>query len=124
MMPNPVSNEVWSVLGQWIVYGASISGAVMAIAQFIKWIRSKTTVARLEEIVNKHSQFLENDNKRISYLEEQEQRNISTLEDMHNLNRLSVKALQALLKSNLDGNNRESVKEANDEIQKYLNEKI
>ena len=124
MMPNPVSNEVWSVIGQWIVYGASISGAVMAIAQFIKWIRSKTTVAKLEEIVNKHSQFLENDNKRISYLEEQEQRNISTLEDMHNLNRLSVKALQALLKSNLDGNNRDSVKEANDEIQKYLNEKI
>ena len=124
MMPNPVSNEVWSVIGQWIVYGASISGAVMAIAQFIKWIRSKTTVARLEEIVNKHSQFLENDNKRIAYLEEQERRNTSTLEDMHNLNRLSVKALQALLKSNLDGNNRESVKEANDEIQKYLNEKI
>nr|DAD77428.1 MAG TPA: hypothetical protein [Siphoviridae sp. ctulf7] len=124
MTPNPISIEVWSVIGQWIVYGASLTGAVMAIAQFLKWIRSKTTVAKLEERVNKHDEYLVNDNERIKSLEQLYNSNKSDLEDIHTLMRLSIKASQALLKSNLDGNNREAVEEANTEIQNYLNGKI
>lgn len=123
-MPNPISNEVWVIIGQWLVYGASLTGAVMAIAQFIKWLRSKTTVAKLEERVNKHSEYLDNDDKRIKSLEQLYTNNKSDLEDIHTLMRLSIKASQALLKNNLDGNNREAVEEANAEIQNYLNGKI
>lgn len=123
-MPSPISNEVWVVIGQWLVYGASLTGAVMAIAQFIKWLRSKTTVAKLEERVNKHSEYLDNDDKRIKSLEQLYSNNKSDLEDIHTLMRLSIKASQALLKNNLDGNNREAVEEANAEIQNYLNGKI
>lgn len=123
-MPSPISNEVWVVIGQWLVYGASLTGAVMAIAQFIKWLRSKTTVAKLEEQVNKHSKYLDNDDKRIKSLEQLYTNNKSDLEDIHTLMRLSIKASQALLKNNLDGNNREAVEEANAEIQNYLNGKI
>lgn len=123
-MPNPISNEVWVVIGQWLVYGASLTGAVMAIAQFIKWIRSKTTVAKLEERVNKHSEYLDNDDKRIKSLEQLYSSNKTDLEDIHTLMRLSIKASQALLKNNLDGNNRAAVEEANAEIQNYLNGKI
>lgn len=123
-MPSPISNEVWIVIGQWLVYGASLTGAVMAIAQFIKWLRSKTTVAKLEEQVNKHSEYLNNDDKRIKSLEQLYTNNKSDLEDIHTLMRLSIKASQALLKNNLDGNNREAVEEANAEIQNYLNGKI
>lgn len=123
-MPNTISNEVWVVIGQWLVYGASLTGAVMAIAQFIKWIRSKTTVAKLEERVNKHAEYLNNDDKRIKSLEQLYSSNKTDLEDIHTLMRLSIKASQALLKNNLDGNNREAVEEANAEIQNYLNGKI
>ena len=135
-MPNPISNEVWIVIGQWLVYGASLTGAVMAIARFIKWIRSKTTVAKLEERINKHTEYLNNDDKRIKSLEQLYSSNKTggltmtntasetDLEDIHALMRLSIKASQALLKNNLDGNNREAVEEANAEIQNYLNGKI
>lgn len=123
-MPNPISNEVWVVIGQWLVYGASLTGAVMGIAQFIKWIRSKTTVAKLEERVNKHAEYLNNDDKRIKSLEQLYSSNKTDLEDIHTLMRLSIKASQALLKNNLDGNNRKAVEEANAEIQNYLNGKI
>lgn len=123
-MPNPISNEVWVVIGQWLVYGSSLTGAVMAIAQFIKWIRSKTTVAKLEERVNKHAEYLNNDDKRIKSLEQLYSSNKTDLEDIHTLMRLSIKASQALLKNNLDGNNRKAVEEANAEIQNYLNGKI
>lgn len=123
-MPHPISNEVWSVIGQWIVYGASLTGAIMAIAKFVSWIRSKTTVAKLEEKASRHSEYLDNDNKRIKALEQLYNNNKSDLEDIHTLMRLSIKASQALLKSNLDGNNREAVEEANTEIQNYLNGKI
>lgn len=123
-MPHPISNEVWSIIGQWIVYGASLTGAVMAIAKFINWIRSKTTVVKLEEKVNRHTEYLDNDDKRIKALEQLYSSNKSDLEDIHTLMRLSIKASQALLKSNLDGNNRDAVEEANIEIQNYLNGKI
>lgn len=124
MTPNPISIEVWSVIGQWIVYGASLTGAIMAIAKFVSWIRSKTTVAKLEEKVSRHSEYLDNDDKRIKALEQLYNNNKSDLEDIHTLMRLSIKASQALLKNNLDGNNREAVEEANAEIQNYLNGKI
>ena len=123
-MPHPISNEVWSVIGQWIVYGASLTGAIMAIVKFVSWIRSKTTVAKLEEKISRHSEYLDNDDKRIKALEQLYNNNKSDLEDIHTLMRLSIKASQALLKSNLDGNNREAVEEANTEIQNYLNGKI
>lgn len=123
-MPDPITNQVWAVIGQWLVYGASITGAVMAIAQFVKWVRSKTTVAKLEQTVNTHSELLERDHKRISSLEEKATKTESDLDDIHKLMRLSIKASQALLKSNLDGNNRDAVQDVSNEIQNYLNDQI
>ena len=96
----------------------------MAISKVVNWMRSKTTVAKLEERVNRHAQYLDADKKRIDALEKLYNSNKNDLEDIHNLMRLSIKASQALLKSNLDGNNREAVEEANTDIQNYLNGKI
>lgn len=124
-MPNAqISIEVWAVVGQWIIYGASLTGAIMGIAQFIKWCRSKTTVAKLETIIQDHSKYLNNDNERIKALESRIEKVNDDLEDIHTLLRLNVKASQALLKSNLDGNNKEAVKDASEEIQEYMTKKI
>lgn len=123
-MPDPINAQVWAIIGQWLVYGASISGAVMAIAQFIKWCRSKTTVAKLEATINEHTTYLTKDNARIKRLEERIDSVDKDLVDIHNLMRLNVKASQALLKSTLDGDNKEEIKEASKAIQEYMNNQL
>lgn len=123
-MPAPISNEVWSLIGQWIVWVSATGGAIMGAEKFVKWVRSKTTVAKLEARIDKHEAYLDNDKRRLDALESLYNSNKSDLEDIHALMRLSIKASQALLKSNLDGNNREAVEEANNNIQSYLNERI
>lgn len=124
MMPNQISVEVWAVIAQWIVYGASVTGAVMAIAKFIQWIRSKTTIAKLEEDVQRHTQLLANDNERIKTLEKQTKNMDDDIRDMHILLRLNTKAQQAIMKGLLDGNNKENIQRVSDEIQEYMNQQI
>lgn len=123
-MPEPISAQVWAVIGQWLVYGASLTGALMAIAQFIKWCRSKTTVAKLETIVTKHSEYLNKDNERLKNLEGRVDAVDKDLADIHALIRLNVKASQALLKANLDGDNKEDVRDASKAIQEYMNSQL
>lgn len=123
-MPNQISVEVWAVIAQWIVYGASVTGAVMAIAKFIQWIRSKTTIAKLEEDVQRHTQLLANDNERIKTLEKQTKNMDDDIRDMHILLRLNTKAQQAIMKGLLDGNNKENIQRVSDEIQEYMNQQI
>ena len=123
-MPEPISAQVWAVIGQWLVYGASLTGALMAIAQFIKWCRSKTTVAKLETIVTKHSEYLNKDNERLKNLEGRVDAVDKDLADIHALIRLNVKASQALLKANLDGDNKEAVRDASKASQEYMNSQL
>lgn len=123
-MPAPISTEVWATIAQWIVYGSSVGGAVMAIAKFVTWLRSKSTIAKIEEDVKKHSELLEKDNQRIKALEQQTGEVESDLKDMHVLLRLNTKAQQAIMKSLLDGNNKDNIQKVSDEIQNYLNEQI
>lgn len=124
MPTQQISMEVWAVIAQWIVYGSSIGGAVMAIAKFVTWLRSKTTLAKLEEDVKKHAKLLDNDNQRIKTLEQQTKDVESDLKDMHVLLRLNTKAQQAIMKGLLDGNNKENIQRVSDEIQNYLNDQI
>lgn len=123
-MPAPISQEVWAVIAQWIVYGASVTGAFMALVKFISWCRSKTTIAKLEQDIQAHADMLDRDNKRIIALEKHVTDIDEDLKDMHILLRLNTKAQQAIMKSLLDGNNREGIQRVSDEIQNYLNEQI
>lgn len=123
-MPAQVSVEVWALLAQWIVYGASVAGAFMAIAKFVEWCRSKTKVAQLEKDVIKHGELLDRDNKRISAVEAEIKSVNNDLKDMHILMRLNTKAQQAIMKNLLDGDNKGSIQEVSMEIQEYLNAKI
>lgn len=117
--------DVWAKLGQGIVFISSVCGAVMAIEKFVKWMRSRTTIAKLQEKVEEHSFYLENDNKRIKGLEVKLEDSKKDREEIHEVNRLTLTAVQALLKSNLEGgNNREGMKSASDDIQKFLNNLI
>lgn len=148
-MPEPVQIEVWALLGQWIIYGGSFVGAVWGIIKFISWLRSKTTTAKLEVTVKQHSEWLDNDNKRLNTLEinahrvdqheellKKSEERLKMLEndvaeskrdreELHDLSRMTLVALQELLKSSLEGgNNRAGMQKAYDEIKEFLNNKI
>lgn len=123
-MPAPISQEVWALFAQWIVYGSALCGAVMGVAKFITWCRSKTTIAKLETDIRSHAEMLDRDNKRILALEKHVTDIDDDLKDMHVLLRLNTKAQQAIMKGLLDGDNKEGIQRVSDEIQNYLNEQI
>lgn len=124
-MPTPISVETWAVIGQWLIYGGSLAGAVAAIFSLAKKIRSKTSMARLEETVEQHTQYLDNDNKRLNALEAFATESKEDRKDIHTVERLNLVAVQALLKSNLEnGNNRSGMQDAYNKIQEFLNNQV
>ena len=123
-MPAPIEAEVWAVIGQWLVYGASLTGAVMGIAQFVKWIHSKTTVAKLEQAVNEHEVKLRNDYNSIKALENRISSAEVDSEDTHKILQLLLASNNAILQSLINGNNTEGLKKASEEIQSYLTGKV
>lgn len=116
--------ETWAVIAQWLVYGSSLTAAVMGIYKFFQWGRSKTTVAKLQADIQRHEELLDNDNIRIKKLETQGDTVEADLKDIHVLLQLSIKSNQALLKGMLDGNNEAAIRKVSDEIQDYLNSQI
>ena len=71
-----------------------------------------------------HAEMLDRDNKRIKALERHITDIDGDLHDMHTLLRLNTKAQQAIMKSLLDGNNKDGIQKVSDEIQEYLNQQI
>lgn len=123
MIPEPISAQVWAVIGQWIVYGASLTGAFTAIIQFIKWMRSKTSVAKLEAIVADHEKKLDNDYKSIKDLEHRIVTSEKDSEENHKTLRLLLASNDAILQSLIHGTDTDGLKEVSEDIQKYLRNK-
>lgn len=119
MIPDQtVSLQTWAVIGQWIVFIGTLTASIMGIAKFISWIRSKSSVAKVTETVKIHE-------TRINTLEERMDKSEEDRKDMHDVNRLTLTAVQALLKNNLEGdNNINGMQKASDAIQEYLNNMI
>ena len=123
-MPTPIQMEVWALLAQWLVYGGSVAAALMGIAKLLSYLRSKTTISKLEKEVKEHADMLDRDHKRLTALETQARTVDADLKDMHVLMKLSVKAQQAMLRGMLDGNNKVNIQRVSDELQDYLNDQI
>lgn len=99
----------------------AICGAITAVAAAAAVIVSLVKKAKvpnevqnsrldaLEEKVNTHDEYFENDDKRLKNIE--------------NGNRITQKALLALLAHGIDGNDVDGMKKAKDELQHYLIEK-
>lgn len=122
-MPESISAQVWAVIGQWLVYGASLTGAFTAIIQFIKWMRSKTSVAKLESIVADHEKKLDNDYKSIKDLEHRIVTSENDSEENHKTLRLLLASNDAILQSLIHGTDTDGLKEVSEDIQKYLRNK-
>ena len=123
-MPAQIPMDVWALIAQWIVYGASVAGAVTAVAKFITWCRSKTSVAKLERDVAHHKELLDSDNHRLKALESTVLTMTKEQQDNHVILRLLMKGTQATLKNQLGGENTDDIQLVSKEIDEYLNHKI
>lgn len=90
---------------------ACIGGGLAYLIKLFKWVKQPNDAQNklLQEhsnILKKHAELLERDNKRINDLEQQD--------------RLVMQALFALLAHGIDGNDIEAMKKVKEEIQKYL----
>ena len=123
-MPQNIPLETWAILGQWVLYGSSMAGAVLAIAKFVTYLRSKTSVAKLEKEVEKHRELLANDNLRLNALEKQGDTLEEEANDTREILRLLMKSTQELLKGQIYGDNVQGMTEASNDINEYLNKQI
>jgi hypothetical protein len=82
----------------------TIGGAGAIIVGIIRWWRNPDITR--DEKLKKHDELLDNDNKRLKELEDS--------------NKIIMQSMLALMSHELDGNHREELKQARDELQNYL----
>lgn len=96
---------------QLIQYTLAICGGISIIAGGVAVIynlfkKAKQPDTERDETLKKHTQMLDNDNKRLKELEES--------------NKIMMQSMLALMSHSIDGNHIEDLKQARDDLQKYL----
>lgn len=94
----------FSVTSEQIIYICSFIAAVWGIWKIVKEIRKPNDNLKVE--VSKHTQFLDNDNKRLKEYEES--------------NRMILQCLLVIINHEITGNGIENLKRARDDLQEYL----
>ena len=83
---------------------ATIAGAAAVIYAIYK--KAKQPDTERDETLERHSKLLDNDNKRLKELEDS--------------NKIIMQSMLALMSHAIDGNHTEDLKQARDDLQKYL----
>nr|DAW50871.1 MAG TPA: hypothetical protein [Caudoviricetes sp.] len=94
----------FSVTSEQIIYICSFIAAVWGIWKIVKEIRKPNDNLKVE--VSKHTQLLDNDNKRLKEYEES--------------NRMILQCLLVIINHEITGNGIENLKRARDDLQEYL----
>lgn len=94
----------FSVTSEQIIYICSFIAAVWGIWKIVKEIRKPNDNLKAE--VSKHTQLLDNDNKRLKEYEES--------------NRMILQCLLVIINHEITGNGIENLKHARDDLQEYL----
>ena len=82
----------------------TVGGATTILYKFYKSAKKPDAVR--DEALKKHQELLENDNRRLKELEES--------------NKIIMQSMLAMMSHELDGNHHEELKQARDDLQKYL----
>lgn len=90
-----------------LMWLCTLIAGLWSVIKIIKEIRKPND--DLKETVDKHSELLDNDNKRLKEHEES--------------NRMILKCLLVIINHEITGNGIETMKEARDDLQKYLVDK-
>ena len=83
---------------------ATVAGAVAIIYNIRQ--KAKQPDTERDEALSKHQEMLDNDNKRLKELEES--------------NKIIMQSMLAIMSHEIDGNHVEDLKQARDDLQKYL----
>lgn len=83
---------------------ATIAGAAAVIYSIYKKVKQPDT--ERDETLERHGKLLDNDNKRLKELEDS--------------NKIIMQSMLALMSHAIDGNHTEDLKQARDDLQKYL----
>lgn len=94
----------FTVESEQIIYICSFIAAVWGIWKIVKEIRKPNDNLKVE--VSKHTQLLDNDNKRLKEYEES--------------NRMILQCLLVIINHEITGNGIENLKRARDDLQEYL----
>lgn len=104
-------SDMWSIVQLLCTGIITIGGAGAIIASVYRW--SKNPDKERDEKLKKHSELLENDNKRLKELEEWRKESDSA-------QKVIMKSMLALMSHAIDGNHVEELKQARDDLQSYL----
>lgn len=96
--------QLWQIFLTMCGSIATVAGAIAIIYNVYQKARQPDT--ERDKALKRHSELLDNDNKRLKELEES--------------NKVLMQSMLALLSHAIDGNNTEDLKDARDELQKYL----
>lgn len=103
--------QAWEVIAFVCVIITTLGGAGAIIVSIIKWWRQPDKTR--DEILKKHDELLDTDNKRLKALEEGQI-------EMQEANRILMKSMLALMSHSIDGNHMEELKQTRDDLQEYL----
>lgn len=97
-------DTVWKFVQLLCTGIITLGGAGAIVIGIIRWWKKPDTTR--DEKLKKHDELLDNDNKRLKELEES--------------NKIMMQSMLALMSHELDGNHREELKQARDDLQSYL----
>lgn len=97
-------NTLWQFTQIFCTAIITIGGAGAIVIGVIRWWRKPDTTR--DERLDRHDEMLDRDNKRLKELEES--------------NKIIMQSMLALMSHELDGNHHEELKQARDDLQKYL----
>ena len=96
--------QLWQMFVAMCGSFATVAGAVAIIYNIRQ--KAKQPDTERDEALSKHQEMLDNDNKRLKELEES--------------NKIIMQSMLAIMSHEIDGNHVEDLKQARDDLQKYL----
>lgn len=103
--------ELWNLIQIACAGIITLGGAGAIIVGLYKW--AKKPDDNRDELLKKHDELLDSDNKRLKELE-------AWRAEKNNSERLIMKALYAMMQHSIDGNHTQKIKDSMDELEEYL----
>ena len=110
--------DIWQFLLAFCAGVITMSGAIGAI---IKWVnKAKEPGTKLIKRLDEHEQWLNRHNSDIAGINEKIDNDKRSIADIEEGNRVTQKALLAIIDQLLTGNNTDNLKEVKEELQQFL----
>ena len=104
-------DKLWTIIQLIANSIIMLGGAGAIIASIIRWMRKPDTDR--DEKIKRHDEMFDNDNKRLNELEKEQK-------EMREAQQILMESMLALMTHAVDGNHKEELMLARDNMQKFL----